>query len=373
MKKSTFDFNQADQLDNEIIEGFVDKSYVNKDIQKKIDYLIEKHSKNIFPLIIYKLTGLKLSAVEAKELWQGIITHRYHLKKVLRRDPGIYVSTLDYLSNISSLHLKSPVIVDEQYFNNLKKNILIDDITGLYNSNFYNKRIKEETAESKRYKSPVSILVIDIDDFRKINEYMGLDEGNTVLNDVSNILKANLRSSDIPIRYQGGKFIIILPHTKKRDALVVGEKLRKQIQTLKTKKNITISGGVATFMVDTKKDAIELFNIANSALYRAKYEGKNRICDYPQERRKFRRIPITDKLNIHIKVINPTILQKKIKKIKDISKGGIAFYIEDVHLNKTDYVEGTIYQSNNEIKFLGQVMWCSPIEENINEVGIKFT
>ncbi|MBU1078464.1 MAG: GGDEF domain-containing protein, partial [Spirochaetes bacterium] len=350
MAKTSLDFNKAEELDNNIIEGFIDKSFVNKETQKKIDHLIDKYSKNIFSLIIYKVTGLKLTPSESKEIWSGIIAHKYHLKKSLRRDPGIYVSAVDFLVNMSSRHIKSPVVIDEKYFNNLKMNILVDDITGLYNANFFNKRIKEEISESKRYKSPLSLLVVDIDDFSKINEYMGVDEGNNILKDVGNCIQTSVRSSDVAIRYEGGKYTVILPHTGKKDALIVGEKLRIMVSNLKSSKKITISGGVATFLVDTKKDAAELFNIANSALYRAKYEGKDRICDYPQEQRKFRRIPITEKLSIKIKIIKPALLQQKIKKIKNISKGGLAFYIEDIQLNKTDYIEGTITQTSSEIK-----------------------
>ncbi len=372
MVGNTLDFEKANEIDNNIIDGFVDKSYVNKDTQKKIDYLIDKYSKNIFSMILYKLTGLKLPPTEAKDIWGSIVSHKHHLKKILRRDAGIYVSALDYLLNITTGLLKSPVITNEKYFNNLKKNILIDETTGLYNFNYSQKKINEEISEAKRYKSPLSILIIDIDDFRKINEYMGLDEANNILIDVANCLKSSIRSNDIAVRYEGGKFAIILSHTGKKNALIVGEKLRKKIENLKSAKQITISGGVSTFLIDTKKNATELFNIANSALYRAKYEGKNRICDYPQERRKFKRIPITDKLKIKIQVINPPLLQKKIKKIKNISKGGIAFYIENIQLKEADYVEGTILQGNSNIKFIGQVSWCSIIEDNLYEIGIKF-
>ena len=100
MTNKTLDFKKADELNHDIIEGFIDKSYVSKESQKKINVLIETYSKNIFPLIMYKLTGLKLSVSEAKELWEGIVDHRYHLKKILRRDAGIYVASLDYLINI---------------------------------------------------------------------------------------------------------------------------------------------------------------------------------------------------------------------------------------------------------------------------------
>lgn len=372
MPKSILDLSDADNLTNEILQGFVDSKLVDKETQKNIDKLITKHGKNIFPLLIYKLTSIEFPPAKAKEIWEGIIGHLEHLNKLLRRNVGLLVALSDYIANIGHKFIKFPIIIDNDTLLLIKKNLLVDIESGFYNFNYYSKRIKEEVAKAKRYNEPLSILMLDIDDVRKIKEYSGTDEANIMIKLVGDNVKTLLRTSDVIIHNDLGGYIIILPQTSKKQALIVGEKLRKKVENLNLKNKLTISGGVATFLVDTKKDATELLNVAKSALYRAKIEGKNRICIYTDEKRKFNRIPITEQIKIDINIISPIEIQQHIKKVKDISKGGIAFYIENVKLNPMEFVKGSIIRDNNEIKFVGQIVWVSKIEENLSEIGIKF-
>lgn len=372
MMDTTLNFAAADIINDNIIKGFIDKDLVDKETQKTIDNLIEKHGKKLFSLIIYKLTNLEIQPAKAKEVWDGIMSHRYHLNKMLRRDVGIYVAAIDYLINISNSLIKKPTIIEENYLQSIKKNVMIDSVTGLYNTSYYNKRIKEEFSEAARHNTPLSLLMINIDDFRKIDEYLGLDEAHIILKEVANVLKNTVRMTDIIIHAEAGEFIIILPRASKKDTLIVGEKIRKRIEDLNLKKKITISGGVATYPMDTSKDTITLLDIAKSALYQAKYEGKNRICSYTQERRKFKRIPITEELKISLNVISPAVLQQKIKNLKNISKSGVAFFVEDIPLNPADFVEGFIKKDSNTIKFVGQVIWVSKVGDHLSEVGIRF-
>lgn len=372
MTESSIDFSAAENITENVINGFIDKDLVDRDTQKAVDGLIEKHGKRLFSLIVYKLTNLEYQPAKAKELWDGIVSHRFHLNKLLRRDMGVYVAAMDYLINISNKFIKKPVIIDESYLLSIKKNILVDSHTGLYNISYFRKRIKEETAKARRHNTPLSMLIVDIDDFRKINEYMGKEDAEGILNEIITNIKLSIRTGDIFIRSDQGEFIIILPHTPNKEALLVGEKLREKIESLQLKKKVTISGGVATFSPDAKKENIELLDTAKSALYQAKYEGKNRICNYEAERRKFKRIPIKEDLKISINVVSPALLQPKIKNLKDISKSGISLYVEDIQLNKMDSIEGFIQKDNNLIKFNGQVVWSSKMNDNTYEVGIRF-
>ncbi|MDD5066527.1 MAG: diguanylate cyclase [bacterium] len=373
MTEPTIDFSAAETISENIINGFIDKDLVDRDTQKAVDLLIEKHGKKLFSLIIYKITNLEYQPAKAKELWDGIVSHRYHLNKLLRRDTGVYVAAMDYLINISNKYIKKPIIIEDSYLQSMRKNSLVDTSTGLYNISYYRKRIKEETAKAKRQNSPLSLLLIDIDDFRKITEYAGREEADEILDEIIKVIKVSIRSSDIFIRSEMGEFIIVLPSTPNRDTLLVGEKLREKIENLNLKKKVTISGGVATYIPDSnKKETMDILDIAKSALYQAKYEGKNRICNYETERRRYKRIPIKEDLKISINVVAPAVLQKKIKNLKDISKSGIALYVEDIQMNKLDSIEGFIRKDENLIKFNGQVVWSNQIAENVYEVGVKF-
>ncbi|MBN1897266.1 MAG: diguanylate cyclase [Spirochaetes bacterium] len=365
------DFNALDNYSYDIIPGFVDKDLVDNQTKKIVDDLIDRYRHQIFSLILYKLTHLKFQPAEAKKIWQGIISHMHRLNKFLRRNVGIHVATMDYLANIVSKHIKTPVIIDGNYLLDMAKKILIDDVTGLYNINFYEKKIKEEIAESVRNQNPLSLVVINLDSFQKIIENWGLDQANQILKETARVIEKSIRVSDVAIRYESGEFILLLPNTTKKDAFLVAEKIREKVSVY-TREKITVSGGVATFLIDTKKDALELYMIAKSALYRAKYEGKNKVCNYPHERREFKRIPVTGQSKVYMHFIRPAGLNKKLNTIKDISKGGISFLLNDVPLNKLDSVEGFVKKDHHQIKFYGQVAWSEKVDENIYGIGVKF-
>jgi len=161
-----------------------------------------------------------------------------------------------------------------------------DDLTGLYNRRYFNQYYEREVLRAKRYRRPLSVLMVDIDHFKNYNDINGHLLGDEILKKVARLLESNLRKADIVARYGGEEFVILLPEIDKTHADQVAEKLRRTIELksfpkeqYQPNKNITISLGLAT-LPDDSTNARELVELADRALYRAKAEGRNRVVAY---------------------------------------------------------------------------------------------
>ncbi len=157
---------------------------------------------------------------------------------------------------------------------------LKDHLTGLYNRRFQMARIKEEIQNFHRYDHPFSILLIDLDFFKKINDTWGHSEGDRILKEFAEILLNFLRINDISGRFGGEEFLIILPMTKLDEAANVAEKLRSYVQKnllLPDGKPTTLSIGVEEYKNQLIADFIAK---ADKKLYRAKQLGRNRVIHF---------------------------------------------------------------------------------------------
>lgn len=159
-------------------------------------------------------------------------------------------------------------------------NVSRDSLTGAYNRKFFFDKLKDELERAKRYKRPMSLVLLDIDNFKKINDKYGHPFGDKVLKEVSNLVMSKGRSTDYFARVGGEEFAIILPETDVRGAEKVCERLRKAIEALKLKANgedvnVTVSFGVTQAKETDTVDS--LYERADRALYMAKRGGKNRV------------------------------------------------------------------------------------------------
>ena len=155
----------------------------------------------------------------------------------------------------------------------LEKLTVIDPLTGLYNYRYFKKAFSKELARAKRYKRFLSLLVVDINDLKKINDKMGHSIGDKTLKKLSKILVKNIREADIVCRYGGDEFVIILPECNKDHALVVAMGIREDIEK---KIKLTLSIGVATYPNDG--DCFNsLFEQADRAMYRKKRKLKKEV------------------------------------------------------------------------------------------------
>ena len=146
---------------------------------------------------------------------------------------------------------------------------------------------KREFELIKRVKSSsdLSILMIDLDHFKEVNDNYGHDFGDYVLKSFACILRESLRETDISARYGGEEFVILLPHTDLEGANLLAEKMRKKVEKNLFESdghsmNITISIGVATYQTHKPLTASEMVTFADRALYRAKARGRNQVRIY---------------------------------------------------------------------------------------------
>lgn len=152
----------------------------------------------------------------------------------------------------------------------------IDGLTGVRNRRAIMEELEMRVNQALVYHTPLSIILIDIDYFKKINDNNGHQYGDLVLNTVATTISELIRDSDSVGRYGGEEFLIILPNTVKSKAIIIAERIREAVENLdfNQKNHVTISGGVAVLNGET---ITELINIADKKLYEAKNDGRNRI------------------------------------------------------------------------------------------------
>lgn len=156
---------------------------------------------------------------------------------------------------------------------------ITDDMTKLYLKRYFQLRLEDEIKRAAQYQGKITLIMMDIDHFKKINDTYGHVQGDKVLSRIGEVIKHNFRDVDITARYGGEEFSVILPEVSKNHALIAAERLRKNIENIffqinREKIKVTISSGLAEFPEDGKSP-VQLVEAADSALYRAKENGRN--------------------------------------------------------------------------------------------------
>ena len=160
-----------------------------------------------------------------------------------------------------------------------------DQLTGLWNRHHFGEQLQRTLNEADRYGTQVSLVLVDIDHFKRVNDTWGHEAGDTVLRQVARILQEGVRSVDICVRYGGEEIALLLAQTDSEHAVEVAERLRARIAAQTIRHNgaeipVTASFGVATYP-ETVKVRDQLFPASDKALYIAKHEGRNRVRAKP--------------------------------------------------------------------------------------------
>ncbi|MBN1595907.1 diguanylate cyclase [candidate division FCPU426 bacterium] len=163
---------------------------------------------------------------------------------------------------------------------------MTDPLTSLYNRRYLMERFHEEIERAKRYKYPMACIMVDIDNFKSINDTYGHLQGDQILQQIAVIMKNSNRVVDIIARYGGEEFLLILPQTDLGGAVVVGERLCKLIAQTRFIRNdpeqvVTISLGASAYPSGNTGSKEELLKMADDALLEAKRQGKNRLLTTP--------------------------------------------------------------------------------------------
>lgn len=159
-----------------------------------------------------------------------------------------------------------------------------DGLTGLFNQAYIKARLQEEIYRSERYHFPLSVMMIDLDDFKELNDKYGHIVGDRILKSFGDLIQEMIRASDVPARYGGEEFVVVLPQTTCLDGAAVAERIRKEVALcpfrigshLEKIAQFTVSIGVYSSPYHGQT-VEEVINLTDAALYRAKTEGKNRV------------------------------------------------------------------------------------------------
>jgi diguanylate cyclase (GGDEF)-like protein len=164
----------------------------------------------------------------------------------------------------------------------LRRQSIVDALTGLFNRRYLDETFKREFVRAARKAMPLSLIVLDLDHFKRVNDTFGHEAGDILLKQVAQQIRAEIRESDLACRFGGEEIVLLLPECELDAALDRAEKIRRAISLLEVQVNgrtlgtVTASFGVATFPKhgDTPE---ALLHAADLALYRAKHEGRNRV------------------------------------------------------------------------------------------------
>ncbi|MDD2828066.1 MAG: GGDEF domain-containing protein [Sulfuricurvum sp.] len=169
------------------------------------------------------------------------------------------------------------------YLTELERLSSTDPLTGLYNRRQMDEILENHFEESKRYSTPFTLIMFDIDNFKLINDTYGHNIGDEVLTTIAAITYTILRKTDHFARWGGEEFLILASMTTSIDALILAEKIREKIQDTTFPLNITVTCSFGVTLCNPSLDIYTLIDQADTALYRAKAEGKNRVCIYTQD------------------------------------------------------------------------------------------
>lgn len=339
------------------------------------ELLIQKLQKNqfqnkdhsqIYSAVLKVLTSLDIPETDSKEIWEEVLENRNKLANCLKRPVGFRVALLDYFIN-QNHKIKNPKIIELRLFAETEKLILVDELTRLYNRRHFETALVREFKQSTRYNQNLSLLVIDIDDFKKINDTYGHLMGDEILKQVANKIATSLRMEDTACRIGGEEFAIIFPQSNESQAMIASEKLLEACRTIQISgKSVTISGGLVSFPEKVKR-CEDMYDFADRALYTAKDSGKNQIVVYSNEKRSSLRF----EANLELFCVLPNRTIRSIS--KNISITGIAFETEDdLLVNEPIQVLLRETDSNHEISAKIKVVRKQKIGEKNYSVGAEF-
>ncbi len=160
----------------------------------------------------------------------------------------------------------------------LKEHALTDSLTGIYKRRYFEERLEQEVERARRHKIGLSLALLDIDNFRAVNQEFTQGAGNKVIKTVASIVKSNIRGHDIPCRVGGDEFGVILPHTQRKDAVHVAKRIREILESttiMYERRQIKVTGSLAVVAFNNERDAGKLIQKARRLIFDSERAGGN--------------------------------------------------------------------------------------------------
>jgi diguanylate cyclase (GGDEF)-like protein len=250
--------------------------------------------------LLYYLTHRRFPPAQSVAIWRGIMKHKRRMSEALHRSVSFRVAALDFLTAKSAI-LRNVRLIGKPELEGILSFVNRDEVTAVHNRRYFNEVLGQEVHRARRYGKSLSLLILDLDNFKKLNDTRGHPEGDAVLRRVGRLLRDNTRQTDIVCRYGGDEFAVLLPETNGSDAYTLAERIRRaperpavpgprgplaegvkgpHLRSAREEEGgppITFSIGVATYPTDCE-EAEELVAVADQMCLDAKRQGKDRVC-----------------------------------------------------------------------------------------------
>lgn len=266
--------------------------------------LVQKKKSLLFDALLIGIIGLFGAGLLATSISQGVTHSILRLAETVERlgkgeldtpiavDSGGELEILEKGVSAMASRLKSMLDQLESYSHGLEEEVrrrteelellsVTDELTGLFNRRYLNRVMQEELSRCLRYGTNLSVCLLDVDHFKKINDYFGHQVGDDVLVSLANLLESSVRDTDIVGRFGGEEFLMIMPNTALEEALLAADKVRGIVQRIIVLDSgalpVTVSMGVVGCLESQVKSLNEFISKADRALYTAKNLGRNRV------------------------------------------------------------------------------------------------
>jgi diguanylate cyclase (GGDEF)-like protein len=349
----------------------VRRSYLSGDqLDTELASLASAHGDVVFAELIFMLAQLKLDPAQAHYHWMNIREHRAALARLLEHPPDIRVVLMSYFLDVHR-RLERPKIVEMDWVEHATASAYLDEVTGLPNQRFFREQFERELKRSLVENSPLSLVFIDADDFKSVNDRYGHEAGNAALLALARLLRQHVTDRALVARYGGEEFVIVSPATPKHEAAELAERVRAAIaghafdlRPDRAPVTITVSLGVATCPADARTgDA--LVRAADTALYSAKGAGKNRVTLYGASTRSFgrRRMPWEGQLRSLAEPVDIAGVE--------IGDGGLVFRTSDELAADALAEVSLVLPTRGSVTLAGRIVWSRRLAEGGWECALR--
>jgi len=348
-------------------EDGVDREYLKNEIEM---LAVPPNDEAFFSGLLELFIHLSVDEEEARLHWDKILENYDFLQQKLEHDTGLMVAIVDYFTNLNQV-LNSPMLVEINVFKETEKMAMVDALTGIFNRRYFDLNLRKELRRAARYDKDMTIILIDVDNFKDVNDTKGHLFGDLALKNLAGLLTEVCREEDIVCRYGGEEFIFILPETTATGALIFAERFKKRLQDTAFfgENSITISGGIASYPYGGK-NVVQLLENADKALYEAKIAGKDRIVTGASDNRRRDRFKLTWKLTCQ-----PLDSSKGGKRqetyTQNVSFGGVKIELDQEYPLDTRLLLD-IEMPNGDITIVGKTVWAKKEKSGVYTYGIRF-
>ena len=340
----------------------------------QVDELVATGGNKVLASFFQLLAGVDIPAKDCAAHWRAWQTHRKSMSECLGRDLDLTATLCDYLRATTGM-LHRPRLIEAAQYQEMLAGSINDKLTGLFNRRYFDEIFSQQVALAERYHNDFTILFLDIDDFKEINDTYGHVAGDRALAAIAQVIGEQKRTSDVAARFGGEEFVVLMPHTDNISGYIFAERLRREIETLRipfedTLLQLTVSGGIASFPLNTEKPR-QLLQLADSAVYLAKGAGKNTIAHYKEEKRRYLRVKIQQPVLVKELDFYDTATFSGTS--KDICIGGILFENNaPLPLGALITVQVAVNE-DNPLLLIGTVVRVEQFADNKFDIGMTTT